>query len=73
MDGAPAEVEFKPTKLGMEKLGDLKEVPLKENKNLIVWDKNGQADSFFTYHSSVVDLVQLIKKLLPRNLRNTQI
>ena len=63
MDGAPAEVEFKPTKLGMEKLGDLKEVPLKENKNLIVWDKNGQADSFFTYHSSVVDLVQLIKKV----------
>ena len=30
---------------------------------MIVWDKNGQAESFFTYHASVVDLALLVKKV----------
>ena len=62
MESAPV-AEFKPDKIGMEKLAEMHEFTQKENKNIMIWDKNGQADSFFAYQATLVDLHVLIKKV----------
>ena len=63
MEGAPVVAEFKPDKIGMEKLATMHEFTQNENKNIMIWDKNGQADSFFAYQATLVDLHKLIKNV----------
>ena len=41
MEGAPAQAEFKPDKIGMEKLSEMHKFAYENEKHIMIWDKNG--------------------------------